>query len=104
MAKQYFDVSKLKLDETGRTVLGEKELSELGEAPQAGADFQDWWDSLSDWWDTNHGRCVNVISCGDETNQESCTNMWDCSYGSNESQCFNDGCDGATNSGACSDI
>jgi hypothetical protein len=99
MSKQYFDISKIKLDETGRTVLTEESLSEIGACSQAGAGLLD---DIEEWWDTNHGSCVNNFTCGDEINQESCTNDLDCSVGLNENSCFNDGCAGTTNLVVCS--
>ncbi len=101
MTKQYFDVDKIKLDETGRTVLDEKQLTELGESSKAGAGF---WQDLEEWWNTNNGRCVNNFICGEETNNGSCRNGLDCDLGSNLGGCYNENCDGTENPSSCMNI
>ena len=45
MSKQYLDLSKVKLDESGRTILHEEKLVKLGTSAQAGAGI---WDDFVD--------------------------------------------------------
>jgi len=100
MAKQYFDVSRIILDETGRTALGEEQLKALEKSHHSGAG---WLDDLIDWWNTNNGRCVNV-ACSEESNNASCRNGLDCDISSNAGDCYNDHCDGTENPSTCMNV
>lgn len=98
MSKQYLDVSKIKLDETGRTVLDEERLLEIETSSKAGADI---WQDLEDWWNTNNGSCSNVLFCDGETNPIDCTNHFTCSDSTNDISCLNKGCPDSENSLNC---
>jgi hypothetical protein len=102
MSKQYFDVSKIKLDENGRTALGEKCLSdvEVSVKPSAGGG---WLDDWADWWNRNGGSCRNSWGCDEENNTASCSNVSECANASNAATCTNNGdCDYSSNFSQCS--
>ena len=86
MSKQYLDLSKVKLDESGRTILHEERLVKLGTSAPAGAGI---WDDFVDWWNTNSGSCRNTTFCDEENNTTSCSNVTDCFNSSNASTCTN---------------
>jgi hypothetical protein len=97
MVKQYFDVSSIKLDETGRTVLSEERLAQTATLSNAGAGW------LEDWWDRNGGSCRNTTYCDEENNTSSCSNVDACFNSSNAASCTNNGdCDYTSNFSQCS--
>lgn len=90
-----FDLSSLRLDETGRVVIEPKQLENLPSsegipASGAGIFFDDGPNFLFCGGETN-GTCYNWLSCDDSTNRDSCGNYF-CDGSRNESSCMQEGC------------
>jgi hypothetical protein len=85
-----FDLSGLRLDETGRVVIEPTQLDTLEKdsaTQTSGAGIF-----------TDDG--LNTFFCGGETNGV-CTNWYDCDGSTNRKNCLNDFCDDSTNELKC---
>jgi hypothetical protein len=97
-----FDLSNLRLDETGRVELSEKQLSEIDPTQNDTAGGRDILDEIWEWWNTNFGNCTNRGRCEGESNPSFCTNEAICYDSTNKTDCSNGiDCSDSTNDGEC---
>jgi hypothetical protein len=97
MDKNIFDVSKLTLDPSGRTVINDDEMQAL---EQAQMNTAGGW--LCPQLPCDDGfATTNQFSCDRTSNQAGCDNGWSCDRSSNN-DCVNArACDGSKNTKSC---
>ena len=90
-----FDLSSLRLDETGRVEIDADQLQRLQslEGTQVSGAGIFWDDGLNAAFcggETN-GSCTNWLICDNSTNNRSCQNYW-CEESKNTEKCTQEGC------------
>lgn len=89
-----FDLSSLRLDETGRVEIDSEQLTALTQnSPSSGGISQDILFPIGVNWvfcggEKNAGEvCTNGVFCGRSTNQDDCRNNRDCDGSKNAQEC-----------------
>jgi hypothetical protein len=115
MKKEFFKITGVQVDETGRVVLDGDNLvslessAETGVATAGGVNFDvncdiNQWPGMNDYCfgpGTNPPGCVNQANCGGSQNPITCSNEIGCGGSTNQRNCSNEAMCGTTHNHSC---